>query len=256
MIDSEIRGLLAAALPGQPPAPPGLRQSVLAAGRRAHRRRRLRRLAGAVSLVALLGVAPPLVAVGRGAAPEPATSPITPFPPSMTPTPSAAPSPVDPRARFGSVVQQSVRAMLPTATFTALEYMEGVPTSEPFEGVADAYGRYAAGADLRDGDRDGYLGVRFDPAYGTAPTCDGAPATCVERTGPHGEKIIFWTYEKLGVTTLTVEMVATGVGTFRADCANAAVSRLDTAPPPTEPPLLAGDQVIEVLVALEPIFAR
>jgi hypothetical protein len=256
MIDSEMRELLGAMLPAPRPAPPDLRQSVLAAGRRAHRRRRLRRLAGAVALVAVLGVAPLLVAVGRGPAPEPAASSVTSFPPSMTPTPSAAPSPADPRARFGSVVQQTVRAMLPTATFTALQYMEGVRTSEPFEGVADAYGRYAAGADFSDGDRDGYLAVRFDPADDNAPTCDGGPASCVERTGPHGEKIIFWTYVKLGVTTLTVEMVATGVGTFRADCSNAAVSRLDTAPPPTDPPLLTGDQVIEVLVALESIFTR
>jgi hypothetical protein len=253
MIDSEVRELLAAMLPAPRPAPPDLRASLLAAGRRAQRKQRVRQLTATVLLAVALGLTPLLV-VGRGAAPEPAASPVPSFSPSITPAPE--PTPADPRIRYGSVVERTVRALLPTATFTALEYMEGVRTSEPFEGVADPYGRYAAGADLHDGDRDGYLGVRFDPAYGNAPTCDGAPATCVERTGPHGEKIILWTYVKLGVTTLTVEMVAPGIGSFRADCGNAAISRLDTEPPPTDPPLLTGDQVIEVLVALEPLFTR
>jgi len=267
MIDSQIRDLLAATLPGQPPAPPGLRESVLAAGRRAQRRQRVRQLTATVSLAVVLGLTPLLV-VGRGAAPEPATPSFSPstapsfapstapsFAPSVTPAPSPEAS-SDTRTRFGAVIQQNVRRLLPTATFTALDYMEGVRVSEPFEGVADPYGRYGAGADVHVGDRDGYVGVHFDPGAGNAPTCAGAPETCEERAGPHGEKIIFWTYVKLGVTNLTVELDAPGVGTFYGYCSNVGIMRPDTAPPPTDPPLLTGDQVIEILVALEPVVPR
>jgi hypothetical protein len=262
MIDSQIRDLLAATLPGQPPAPPGLRESLLAAGRRAQRRQRVRQLTATVSLAVALGLTPLLV-VGRGAAPEPAAPSIPStapsfapsFAPSMTPAPSPDPS-SDTRTRFGAVIQQNVRRLLPTATFTALDYMEGVRVSEPFEAVADPYGRYGAGADIKVGDRDGYVGVHFDPGAGNTPTCDGAPETCEERAGPRGEKIIFWTYVKLGVTNLTVELDAPGVGTFYGYCSNAGIKRPDTAPPPTGPPQLTGDQVIEILVALEPVVVR
>ena len=267
MIDSQIRDLLAATLPGQPPAPPDLRESVLAAGRRAQRRQRVRQLTATVSLAVALGLTPLLV-VGPGGAPAPAAPSISPsialstapstapsFAPSVTPAPSPEAS-SETRIRFGAVIQQNVRRLLPTATFTALDYMEGVRVSEPFEGVADPYGRYGAGADIQVGDRDGYVGVHFDPGAGNAPTCDGAPETCEERTGPHGEKIIFWTYVKFGVTNLTVELDAPGLGTFYGYCSNAGIMRPDTAPPPTDPPLLTGDQVIEILVALEPVVPR
>jgi hypothetical protein len=265
---TEIKDILARALPEQPPAPSITRERAVEAGRRAYRRRQWwRATAGgtaiAVALIAGVGLMqwnPHRGAQFGAPAPAPAAS-------TGAPVPSATPSPVmlPPRAlttedpdravaRLTGVLQVAARGVLPNATFRPIVNAYGPRPVEAFEFVR-SQGGYKAFAEVSDKAGPGTFFLYLSGDGGN-PTCpDGrsdAGETCENRTGPHGEvMIVVQGRDAAGVVNYVVDMVKPDGSSLHASMNN--YSENDQ--PPTKnatvhPQRLTPPMTVDQLIAL------
>jgi hypothetical protein len=249
MSPTDVRDLMARALPDQPVRI--TRESALAAGRLAQRRRRQTQVAIAVAAfcaVVLAAVVPfGLGRPGAHAALGSSSSPRSSSPPPSAPaSPSPAPSPsAPPSARPGDLASMSVallseaQRLLPTARFDPVAaggFPDGNPIRAPFALADNGHGYDVAFAQIlvppsTVGTFVLSIWPRSDGRKAPNPGCDNAyqpVLSCETRTGPAGERITIETGNYQGTSTIEHK-----VKVFRTDGTILSATLSDAAIDPT-----------------------